>query len=46
MSGWKQFEIAVAAFCQALARDAKVTHDATTADVDTVADGLLSQRMP
>lgn len=32
---WKQFEKAVAAFCQALAPDAKVTHDLMVGDVDT-----------
>lgn len=38
---WKQFELAVAAFCAALAPSAKVVHDATTLDLDT---GLPRQR--
>lgn len=32
---WKDFELAVAEFCRALAPDAKVTHDAVIADIDT-----------
>ena len=32
---WKDFELAVAAFCQAIAPDAKVTHDAMIPDGDT-----------
>lgn len=35
MSDWQQFEQGVAAFCQALAPNAKVTHDAIIPDVDT-----------
>lgn len=38
---WQDFEQAVAALCQALAPDAKVTHDAKTPDIDT---GSLRQR--
>jgi len=32
---WLKFEEAVAAFCAALAPDAKVTHNKITADLDT-----------
>lgn len=41
MPDWEKFELAVTTFCQALAPDATVTHDAMIADVDT---GLPRQR--